>query len=151
FKGTNYCGDGFLECARILNACFFSLALPFIYLICRRVASQKTSIFIALISVLGPVNTYSVYFMPEAMYFFAFWVFAWFVITNANKNPPILGLEAGMILGLIALIKVHAIFLLPGLFLFLLISNFFKQDKNFIKETVLSLITATSSFFFIRL
>ncbi|HQW19724.1 MAG TPA: hypothetical protein PLI90_03505, partial [Rhodocyclaceae bacterium] len=37
YRVTNYCGDGFLDCARILNVLFFVSAAPFIYLIGRQI------------------------------------------------------------------------------------------------------------------
>ena len=39
FRGTNACGEGFLECARALNALLMALAAPVIYLVARRLLS----------------------------------------------------------------------------------------------------------------
>ena len=72
YRVTNYCGDGFLDCARILNVLFFVSAAPFIYLIGRQITGKKTALLIAVLSLLGPVNVYTAFFMAEAMYFYAF-------------------------------------------------------------------------------
>lgn len=123
FKSTNYCGQNFLSCARFINACFFVFALPFIYLLARSITSHRLSLFIAVISLLGPINSYTAYFMPESMYFFSFWLYVWFIFTTLKKNPFIFGNGVGFILGTMSLIKMHALFLLPGfiIFLFLLL------------------------------
>lgn len=119
FKSTNYCGASFLSCARFINVCFFSAALPFIYLISRMVVSRKVAIYIAVFSLLGPINSYTAYFMPESMYFFSFWVFAWYVLTNVHKSPLVYGSSIGFILSIMSLIKMHAIFLFPAMLIFL--------------------------------
>jgi phosphoglycerol transferase len=150
FGISRYCGDGFLECARILNVCFFAFALPFIYLSCRRVASGKVSLFVALVSVLGPINSYSAYFMPESMYFFSFCFFFWFLLSSADKNPFLLGVGAGSILGLTALIKFHAIFLIPGFCCFVLLAWITNRGAQSFKHPILIIALFLLAFFVIR-
>jgi phosphoglycerol transferase len=150
FGISRYCGDGFLECARILNACFFAFTLPFIYLSCRRVASRTISLFVAVLSVLGPINSYSAYFMPEAMYFFSFWLFFWFLLSAANKNPFLLGAGAGSILALMALIKFHATFLIPGFCCFVLLAWITSTGNQSFKDTILTIAWSLLAFFVIR-
>jgi phosphoglycerol transferase len=115
FSTTRFFGDGFLECARIYNALFFAIALVFIYAVCRFYVSRTLALVVALLSVLAPIDNYSAYFMPESMYFCAFWGLTWFVLKSVDRSPWILGIGTGCITGLMALIKFHAVFLLPGL------------------------------------
>ena len=150
FGISRYSGEGFLECARFLNACFFAFTLPFIYLSCRKVASRKISLFVALLSVLGPINSYSAYFMPEAMYFFSFWFLFWFLLSSANKNPFLLGVGAGSILGLMALIKFHATFLIPGFCCFVLLAWVTNRGNQSFKDTILTIACCLLAFFLIR-
>ena len=150
FGISRYCGDGFLECARILNVCFFAFALPFIYLSCRRVASWEISLFVALVSLLGPINSYSAYFMPEAMYFFSFWIFFWFLLSSTKKNPFLLGVGAGSILGLMALIKFHATLLIPGFCCFILLAWITSRGTQTFRHTALTIACALLAFFVIR-
>jgi phosphoglycerol transferase len=150
FGISRYCGEGFLECARILNACFFAFTLPFIYLSCRRVASRTISLFVAVLSVLGPINSYSAYFMPEAMYFFSFWLFFWFLLSSTKTNPFLLGAGAGSILGLMALIKLHAIFLIPGFCCFVLLAWITSTGNQSLKDTILTIAWSLLAFFVIR-
>jgi len=111
---SSFCGDGFLECVRVLNAVFFVLAAPFIYLVGARVLPGRVAAYVAVLSTLGPVNTYTAYFMPEAMYYLAFWIFSWFALEFRDWRPAVYGLACGLILGLMTLIKVHGIFVVPA-------------------------------------
>ncbi len=81
YSVTNACGDGFLGCAKLINAFLFILAAPFIFLIARRVASETASVVVSLLAVFGPINSYTAYFMPESFYFLSFWVFSWYLLS----------------------------------------------------------------------
>jgi len=115
---TNSCGAGYLECARIINSLLVVLALPFIYLVARRVATRGVAIWVAGISILGPINTYTAYFMPEAMYFFGFWVFLWIALKGRGRSWLVYSVAVGISLALLSLVKAHAVFLLAAVGLF---------------------------------
>lgn len=100
YRLTNICGDGFLNCARILNALFFIAAMPFIYLTTRRVSTKRIASLVALLAVLGPINSYTAYYMPEALYFFAFWLLTWFILRLDNTSDLRSWCFAGILLGL---------------------------------------------------
>jgi phosphoglycerol transferase len=117
---TNVCGDKFLDCARILNAIFFVAAAPFIYLITRRVCTRSVATIVLLLVLLGPINSYTAYFMPEALFFFSFWLLTWFILRLDNSTNWKLWCFAGMLLGLSALVKPHALFLLPAMIVYIL-------------------------------
>lgn len=115
FRSTNACGDGFLECARILNNALLVASVPFIYAIARRVCGPWPSAVVALLSVAGAFSTYTIYFMPEATYFAGFWVLSWLALRRANTMGLGQAVLVGSVLGALSLVKVHALFLLPGL------------------------------------
>lgn len=120
YKKTSLCGDGFLDCARILNSTLYIAAIPLIYLIARRVCSAKVAVFVGIFSAAGALNTYTAYFMPEAMYFLVFWIMSWATIALLGHTPSLRhALFSGACLGLMALVKVHALFLIPGLLVFI--------------------------------
>lgn len=124
YHATNVCGPGFLECSRILNTIFFVLSAPFIYSICKKYCSKQNSLLITVISLLSPTNIYTGYFMPESLYFLSFWAFIW-LLTNAVQNPNRFSwATAGCILGTSALIKPHALFLLPASILYIIYISF---------------------------
>ena len=114
FRLTSYCGDGFAACSQLLNALFFVAALPFIFLTARRVTSDKIAVLIATVAALGPINTYTAYFWPEAIHFFCFWGFTWFLLGFRGLAPARFGFLAGALFGAMMLIKVHTIFALPA-------------------------------------
>lgn len=129
FRLTKIAGKDFLECARVLNSFIYILSFPFIYMVCRSVATRNVSIFITTISLLDPLNSYTAYFMPEATYFFTFWCFCWFVISYFNLERFLYGIISGSMLAVMSLIKPHAFFLLPGIMLFVSI-NFYLNKEN---------------------
>ena len=120
FSASTACGTGFLDCVRIGNALLFVGAGPFIYLITRQVARPMAAIGVTLLCLLAPVNLYTAFFMPEATYYFGFILLSWMLLTRSSWGWARQGLAAGLVLGMMSLVKVHALFLLPALCLFLL-------------------------------
>ncbi len=118
FSASNACGAGFLDCVRVGNALLFVGAGPFIYQIARRFTAPIAAIAVTLLSLLAPFNLYTAFFMPEASYYFGFIVLSWLLLTRTAWRPAALALAAGVVLGMMSLVKVHALFLLPGLCLF---------------------------------
>jgi phosphoglycerol transferase len=124
YRLSSSCGDGFLECARVLNALFFVAAMPFIYLLARQHMTRGTALLVALLAIAAPNNTYTSYFMPEAMYFFGFWAFSWSAVREGGAATlPKVALSASL-LGLLAMVKVHALFLLPAYLAYLVYCAF---------------------------
>lgn len=117
---TDACGNGFLDCARYLNLVFFIGAAPFIFLATRALATRPAALMAALMSVAAPAKTYTAYFMPEAMYFFGFAVLTWLALARSAMHWAKYALATGAVLGLMTLVKVHALFLVPALALFML-------------------------------
>lgn len=115
FSASSSCGQGFLDCVRIGNALFHVGAAPFLYLVARRVLPAPLACAVALLALLAPLNVYTTYFMPESMYFFGFTVLAWVALAGIDWRTPVHALAAGAVLGLMSLVKVHAVFLLPAL------------------------------------
>jgi phosphoglycerol transferase len=116
---TNACGDSFMECNRLLNNAFFVAASPFIYLLARRVAVPWLAVLVALAAALAPANALTPYFMPEAPYYFWFWVLCWAMFRAWERPETGRAALLGALLGIGAMVKLHAIFLLPGVALFL--------------------------------
>ena len=119
FGASSACGSGFLDCVRIGNALLFVGAGPFIYLIGRRVTRPAVAAAVALLALLLPFNLYTALFMPEATYYFGFLVLSWLALNHPSWSAARLGLASGAVLGLMSLVKVHALFLLPALCVYL--------------------------------
>jgi phosphoglycerol transferase len=120
FRLTSSCGDQFLQCARIGNALLLVAAAPFLYALARRYCSAAVAAGVALLALLAPFNSYTVYFMPEAMYFFGFAVLSWAMLAGVERPQFAWAAACGLLLGLMSLVKVHALFLLPAMLLFVL-------------------------------
>jgi hypothetical protein len=129
FKASNACGPGFLDCARIGNLLLFLGAAPFLYLVAREFTGKWPAFLVALFALLAPLNVFTAYFMPEATYYFGFCVLSWVALTRKTWGWLPYALATGAILGLMSLVKVHALFLLPALCLFLLYSNWARGGR----------------------
>jgi phosphoglycerol transferase len=140
YRLTNVCSDGFLSCARILNTTFFILACPFIYQTAKRVCSKSIAKYIAILSLIGPINIYTANFMPEAMYFLGFWIFAWYTLGLNSASTLKSWFGVGALIGICMLIKPHGFFLLPPTLLYLLI--LFKQKPSFEIKQFMYAVTA---------
>jgi len=116
---TKVCGTGFLDCARIANAIAFVAAAPFIYLSACSFTSKGLAAWVAILSALLPMGSYTAFFMPEAIYYFGFCLLSWYVLTQAYTNRRLHAAVAGAMLGVLSLVKVHAVFLLPALCIYL--------------------------------
>ena len=118
YRFTNFCGDHFLGCARILNLIFFMLSMPFIFIISKKYTSGFYPYLIVVLSAASLINSYTAYFMPESMYYFFFWFLSWYLICSNDKNL-LHWILAGIIFGLTNLVKPHAIFLIPAVIVFI--------------------------------
>jgi phosphoglycerol transferase len=120
YSVTTICGEGFLSGARMLNALFFVAAGPFLYLVARRACSRGMALAIALLSLAGPINTCTVYYMPESVYFLSFWLITWFLLRQDDSTGTRAWSLAGVLLGLASLIKPHALLLVPAIVAYVL-------------------------------
>ncbi|WP_210530618.1 glycosyltransferase family 39 protein [Pantoea ananatis] len=115
YRITNLCGNGYLDCARIINLAFYLMSIPFIYLIGKATSSRRMSLFISVISFAGASNSYTAYFMPEAMYYLSFWIISWLALRIESEHGFLRWLTLGVAIGFASLIKPHALFLLPAI------------------------------------
>lgn len=122
FGASSSCGDNFLDCVRAGNIALYLAAVPFLYATALRFTGRRWAALISLLSTLAPMNVYTLFFMPEASYYLGFCVLSWILLAW-----PGLGLgkpaAAGVVLGTMSLVKVHALFLLPSLCLYLLYAS----------------------------
>ena len=129
YRATNLCGDGFYDCAKIFNALFFVASAPFIYLTARRTCTKGVALIVALLALLGPINSYTAYYMPEALFFFSFWLLTWFILRLDHSSSSKSWCFAGILLGLSALVKPHALFFLPAIVIYILYVSRKKEGK----------------------
>ncbi len=118
FGSTNACGAGFLDCARIINVLLFVGAAPFLYAIAHRFMPPRRALIVTVMSLLLPVASFTRYFMPESLYFLAFFVLTWVALGGIRLHWAAHASVSGLILGAMTLVKVHALFLIMPLCLF---------------------------------
>jgi phosphoglycerol transferase len=149
FGATNACGTEFLQCARAGNALAFVATAPFVYLIARTVTTRTIAAAIALLATLAPLNLHTAYFMPESLYYFGFCVLSWVALTRGQWHWALHALACGVLLGLMSLVKVHAVFLLPALLPFLAYARWM-NGKAWLGSAALSMAIATAAMFAVK-
>jgi phosphoglycerol transferase len=117
---SNACGARFYDCVHVANVLFMVAGAPFVYQIARQVAGKRMALGIAVAATLAPLNLYTTYFMPETAYYFGFYVLTWIALTRTGWHWARWSLALGVTVGLLSLVKVHALFLLPPLVLYML-------------------------------
>lgn len=150
FSATNPCGAGFLDCARIGNTLLFIAAAPFLYLTARRFIAPGPACALALLALLAPLNLYTAFFMPEAMFFFGFAVLGWAVLGTGHWTAWRRGALGGIILGLMSLVKVHALFLLPALALFVFADSRARDGRLLAVQGLVAALMAIATFFAVK-
>lgn len=131
FRSTSICGDGWLECGKLINIIFYVSSIPLIYLISKKITSKNNALIVAVLSMLSPISTYTSYFMPESMYFFFFWILM-LGLTGADSLDSIFKmLLIAILLGLLSLIKPHAFFLIFPIFIYGIYVNYSKKKNIF--------------------
>lgn len=156
FSLSNACGPGFLQCARVLNAALFVGAAPFIYLVARPLGGKPAAALIALLATLSPASVYTVYFMPESTYYFGFWLLTYALVRPGALRPPLAstlgyGLLAGVLLGLLSLVKVHALFLLPSLCLFIVYQRRSAERRDWLVHGIAAALLAVAAALAVKL
>ena len=129
YRTTNLCGDGFYDCAKIFNALFFVASAPLIYLTARLTCTKGAASIVTLLALLGPINSYTGYYMPEALFFFSFWLLTWFILRLDHLSSSKSWCCGGLLLGLTALVKPHALFFLPAIVIYSLYLSRKKEGK----------------------
>jgi phosphoglycerol transferase len=142
---TNMCGNDFYACTKSINSVFFLLAVVFTFLIASRYLAFGWSVFVASVTALSPIAIPVSYFMPEIMYFAAMTGVVLVALWAAEKNIWWLWSIPGLSLGMAALVKPHAIFMLPAFAIFALVVAY-KQDTRGLVSGLRSLVVTIAGF-----
>ena len=142
FRVATRCGGGYLQCARVLNTAWFVFGAGFIFLLARQFLSATVATLIAIVAIASPINVYTAYFMPESMYFAGFWALSWFISRHYKEGVSYYSVGAGILLALLSLVKPHALFLLPGLVVFITYKSYVNSKERFLAKAA----TTSASF-----
>ena len=130
---TNYCGTEFYTCTKAINSFFFLGTVLLTFLIAIRFLPFRWSVFAASVTALSPVAIPVSYFMPETMYFFMMSLTIWLTLVVSRRHSWLLWIVSGLSLGATALVKPHAIFLVPAFVIFAFIIAFKKFDSSWLQ------------------
>ena len=121
---ASWFGRDHLVFSKLLNSSFVGLSLFPLYATARRFLSAKGAYLFGVAILLSPVSSYSVYMMPEAMYFFVFWVVVYVTVTQVTNDIVYGAVYLGFALAALSTVKPHGLviigtvpFVLAGIYL----------------------------------
>ena len=127
---TTLCGDEFYQCTKSINAFMFAIGILFTFLIATKFLNFYWSVFAASVTALSPIALQISFFMPETMYFMTMTIVIWTALQIMDSTRWYLWSLLGGALGLAALVKPHAIFVLPAILLFVVIVDLRKNNQK---------------------
>ena len=126
---TSQCGIMFYSCTKTLDVLFFAGFAFVVFLFARLYLNRIFSFFIALATLIAPIGVYAGLFMPESMYFF-FAALSLYLLARITPNSSWQQLLlAGIVLGLTALVKPHAVFILLAAVIYFAIVHWFSDAR----------------------
>lgn len=126
---TSWFGSNHAVMAKLLNAIFFGLVLIPIYSTASRFLSRPGAYLFAVVVALSPISSYSVYEMPESMYFFIFWVLVYVVVVDVPRSLVRGGFYGGLALAALSAVKPHGLVLTATIPL-VLVSLYLAQSEE---------------------
>ena len=130
---TNSCGDEFYACTKTINSFFFMGTVLLTFLIARRFLAFRWSVFVASVVALSPIAIPVSYFMPETIYFSMMTLTIWLTLIVSKRESWLFWIVSGLSLGATALVKPHAVFMLPAFVIFAFIFAFKKSDSSWLQ------------------
>ena len=109
YHSASWFGENHLAFAKLLNAAFFAMSVLPLYAIARKFLSKPSACLFSVAVVLAPISSYSVYVMPEAMFFFAFWILTYLVVVKLPADIIYGGIYLGFALAALSAIKPHGL------------------------------------------
>ena len=123
YQSTNLCSDSFYSCGKFLNLIFFTGFVLILFAIALRFLPFLVS-YIFLISVyLSPLSIYVSMYLPESLYFMVLAAALYAVVRVMDSGQDKWWITAGVMIGLAALVKPHALFAAMAFGIYLIISN----------------------------
>jgi phosphoglycerol transferase len=140
YSSTKVCGPEFYECARSINAGFVVASGIVVYFLAKYLASGKKIFGVAgwLVTILGTFGTYTAYFMPEAIFNFFMVLFIYGLVRFGNSDRILTWLALGTLLGIAALAKPHALFVVPAFVIYIFLSVW-STKQTILKSSALRL------------
>ena len=142
YGATKSCGTEFYSCARGINAVFVILSALTIYFLAKEISKQKWVASIVWVGVVfGSFGTYTAYFMPEAIFNFLMVLFFFGLFKYGQSRNVLAWIGLGAVLGIAALAKPHALFVVPAILIYVFLATRSTQTKY-----ILELVKRLGSF-----
>ena len=140
---TNACGYEFYTCTKTINSFFFMGTVLLTFLIAIRFLTFRWSVFVASVTALSPIAVPVSYFMPETMYFTMMTLTIWLTLVVSKRESWWLWIVSGLSLGATALVKPHAVFMLPAFVIFAFVFAYKKSGSSWLQGIIASASVAT--------
>ena len=136
YHPTAWFGVNHAVVAKIFNAGFFGLALFPLYATARQFLSSIAAYMFSVLVVCSPISSYSVYIMPESMYFFIFWVLVYIVVARLPNDAMWGAAYAGLALAALSATKPHGLILIATVPLVLVGLHFQRPDQSSVSRLI---------------
>ncbi len=133
FGTTSAFGYGFYTAAKVYNLFFLLAFCAVVYFAARLIAKPGVSFAVAMLALVGPISAYASYFTPEMMFYFGCAVVIYFALRFRASTGFAKWAMLGVGLGLVTLIKPHALFLAAPIFVYIIYLAFKGKGNKWLK------------------
>lgn len=139
YSPVTMCGDNTYLCAKGLNVGFFGILLILGYLIARTLVVPAYALLFTIFLGLGPLSGFTTLLTPEILFFvLTFLIILMFALMNTQTT--MFWLLVAFLSSLLMLTKPHGIFMLGGLFTFLVFKAYKQRQFSLVAQHGLILL-----------
>jgi phosphoglycerol transferase len=144
YSTTSNFGYGFYTAAKVYNLFFLLGFAAVVYFASRLIAKPGVSFVVAMLALVGPISAYASYFTPEMMFYFGCALVIYFALRFHARTGAGKWALLGVGLGLVTLVKPHALFLTAPLVAYIIYLAFKGEGNGWLKSMarVLSFVAA---------
>ncbi len=134
YSTTSNFGYGFYTAAKVYNLVFLIGFAAVVYFAARLIAKPGVSFVVAMIALVGPISAYASYFTPEMMFYFGCALVIYFALRFHARTGFAKWALLGFGLGLVTLVKPHALFLTAPLIAYIVYLAFKGEGNGWLKS-----------------
>ena len=134
YSTTSNFGYGFYTAAKVYNLIFLVGFAAVVYFAARLIAKPGVSFAVAMIALVGPISAYASYFTPEMMFYFGCAIVIYFALRFHARTGFAKWALLGFGLGLVTLVKPHALFLTAPLLAYIVYLAFKGEGNGWLKS-----------------
>jgi phosphoglycerol transferase len=139
FSSTSAFGYGFYTAAKVYNLVFLLAFSAVVYFAARLIAKPGVSFVVAMLALVGPISAYASYFTPEMMFYFGCALVIYFSLRFHARTGVGKWALLGVGLGLVTLVKPHALFLAAPIFAYIIYLAFKGEGNRWLNAPVRAL------------